>query len=238
MCDSEPVGDAVSLLERPIYTYSQVDRALQLSPGTAKRWLNGYRRRNIGYPPVLRPEPVQTPWVSWGEFVETRLFSGYRHVNEIPAQRLRNVVEVLRAEFDRYYPLAYAQPYLMAEGREVLYQAQLRADLPDEFAVVVRTGQLVLTPWVEQFVESAEFDPADNGAAVSLRADGDFPQIRWDPRRRGGEPTIAGRNIQVATIANLVRGGEQPADIAAWYDLTVEQVEQAVKFDATHPRIA
>lgn len=232
------MGNVVSLLERPIYTYAQVDRLLELSKGTARRWLNGYRRRDDRYQPFLRPAPTGSQWVTWGEFVETRLFAGYRRIDEIPAQRLRKVIDVLRREFDEIYPLAYARPYLKADGREILRSAQEAAGLPDSFAVVVRTGQLTLAPWVNEFVKSAHFSEDASGHAISLGADPAFPDVRWDPELRGGEPVIDGRNVRVATIAGMVRGGESVEDVAGWYELTEAQVRQAVGFDSTHARIA
>jgi uncharacterized protein (DUF433 family) len=232
------VGDAVPLLDRPVYTYPQVDRLLALTKGTSQRWLNGYKSKRVFYPPVLRAEPSETRWVTWGEFVETRLFAGYRDLDEIPTRQMRRVVEVLRQEFHQKYPLAHSQPYLQPEGRLVLWRAQQEAGLVDEFAVEVATGQTVLTPWVTGFVESADFDQQADGAALALRPDPDFPAIAVDPRFRGGEPVISGRSVRVTTIAGLVRGGEPVDEVSDWYDLDEDQVRQAVAYDRLHARIA
>lgn len=232
------MSNVVSLLDRPVYTYPQVDRLLGLSSGTAKRWLNGYRRRNVFYEPILREEPVEARWVTWGEFVETRLFAGYRFIDNIPSHRMRRVVEVLRGEFDRRYPLAYATPYLQSDGRRLLWQAQNLAELPDEFAIEVATGQYALTPWVAEFAESTTFDDSAVGEAVALVPDVDFPSIQLNPVLRGGEPIVDGRHVRVAAIAGLVRGGERIEDVAEWYDLDVAEVRQAVNYDRSHSRIA
>lgn len=42
-----------SLLERPVYTY-RGGRLRGLNPGTAKRWINGYRRNGREYEPIVR----------------------------------------------------------------------------------------------------------------------------------------------------------------------------------------
>ncbi|MGH3793032.1 MAG: hypothetical protein ACRDQ9_19980 [Pseudonocardiaceae bacterium] len=34
----------MSMLARPVYNYAEVDRLLRLTPGTAKRWIDGYER--------------------------------------------------------------------------------------------------------------------------------------------------------------------------------------------------
>ncbi len=63
----------VSLLGRRIYSLSDVDRLLVLPPGTARRWIDGYDRGGVHYPPVIRAERTRDEEVTWGEFVETRL---------------------------------------------------------------------------------------------------------------------------------------------------------------------
>jgi uncharacterized protein (DUF433 family) len=231
------MGDVVSLLDRPVYTYPQVDRVLRLTKGTTTRWLNGYRREGVSYAPILRTEPTTTRWVTWGEFVEARLFAGYRDVDRIPVPQLRRVVEVLRDRFDRTYPLANAAPYVRASGRRMLWKAQEEAGLPGMFGEEV-TGQLLLAPWVEQFVASAQFDEEHEGDVAAIRPDPDFPVVRLDPYLRGGEPVMDGHSVRVSTIAGLVRAGEHPADVAEWYDLAVDDVRQAVNYDRRHAHIA
>ena len=51
------MGDVVDQLSRPVYGLAQVDRILGLRGGTARRWIDGYRRGGKSYPPVVREEP-------------------------------------------------------------------------------------------------------------------------------------------------------------------------------------
>lgn len=46
----------VSLLDRPAYGLGQVDHILGLTSGTARRWIDGYRRGGRLYTPVVRVE--------------------------------------------------------------------------------------------------------------------------------------------------------------------------------------
>src|SRR6476659_5612145 len=108
---------AANLLERPIYGMAQVDRLLGLSPGTARRWIDGYTRGRKTYLPLVRPEATGEDIVTWGEFVETRFLSEYRDAG-VPMVRMRPAIERLREQFDSLYPLAYAQPYVA--GRELV----------------------------------------------------------------------------------------------------------------------
>jgi hypothetical protein len=56
----------VSLLDRRIYSLSDVDRLLVLPPGTARRWIDGYDRGGVHYPPVVRAERTRDEEVTWG----------------------------------------------------------------------------------------------------------------------------------------------------------------------------
>ncbi|MGH3928413.1 MAG: DUF433 domain-containing protein [Pseudonocardiaceae bacterium] len=128
------------------------------------------------------------------------------------------------------------------EGRTMVWRAQRFADLPEDLAVEVGTGQLVWTPVVERLVAAAEFsaDTTPDGRRMisELTADEDFPLIKLDVRRRGGQPVIQGRNVRASTIAELTTAGESPEDVAEWYDLTTEQIDQAVGYFRRHLRIA
>jgi hypothetical protein len=68
----------VSLLDRRVYALADVDRLLALPAGTARRWIDGYHRGDIHYPPVVRVERTRDEAVTWGEFVEARLLAEFR----------------------------------------------------------------------------------------------------------------------------------------------------------------
>ena len=236
------MGEPVSLLERPVYTFREVDRLLGLNHGTARRWIDGYTRNGRAYSPIVREEATGEKWVTWGEFTETRLLSEYRRLDDIRIKKLRVIVDFLRREFGRRYPLAYARPFLEVEGRELLMRAQRDAGAEEDLALVVGTGQLAIR--TQRFVDAAKFD-VDPGApsesakiAVKFQADPRYPDIAVDPEHRSGRPTVAGRSILVTTLADMVDAGDPVADVASWYDLTVDQVQQAVDFTATHNLVA
>lgn len=232
----------ISLLHQPVYTYPQVDRLLGLTSGTARRWINGYRHGRRTYKPIIRPEARNTTWVTWGEYVEARLLANWRDLDRLPIPKLRRLAEYLRRETGQEFPLATHSTLMRPEGRTMVWQAQQFADLPEDLAVEVGTGQIVWTPVVGRLVEAADFSPdttPDGRRMVSeLTADEDFPLIKLDVRRRGGQPVIQGRNVLASTIAELVAAGEPREDVADWYDLSAEQINQAVGYYRRHLRIA
>jgi hypothetical protein len=115
-----------------VYLYSEVDRLVGLRPGTARRWINGYRRGGRFYQPILRVASKETERVTWGEFVETRVLAEYRD-RDIPTSRLRSAVQELRDMFRVSYPLAYLRPYLAAERGDLAIErrASIRPTIQD-----------------------------------------------------------------------------------------------------------
>ncbi len=222
------MAEAVALLERPIYGLGQVDRLLGLSPGTARRWIDGYRRAGKDYPPVVRLEPTGDELVTWGEFVETRLLSEYRNAG-VPMIRMRPAIDRLREQFDARYPLAHSRPFLDTHGRELVLRAQEDVGLDRELLlVVVRNDQIVLSQPAQQFVQSAEFD--DTSQIVQrLRPVAAIPDVVIDPLRQFGEPVV--RSVRTEVIAEQVRAGETIDGIAKLYELDRRLVEAALRYE-------
>lgn len=219
-------ADIVNLLERRVYEMAQVDRLLALTPGTARRWIDGYERGGRGYPPVVRLERTGDEFVTWGEFVEARFLSEYRSAG-VPMVKMRPAVERLRERLDTRYPLALARPFVT--GRELVLEVQEAVGLHHRLQlVVVRNDQLVLTEPARHFYESADFAGGD-GQVERLRPVAGIAEVVIDPLRQFGEPVV--RSVPTEVIAEQVRAGEHLADIAEFYDLSSAQVEAAVRFE-------
>lgn len=217
------MGDVISLLDRDVYSMSQVDRLLDLSAGTAGRWIDGYSRRDRHYEPLVRAGATGSDVVTWGEFVEARLISEYRRQG-VSVFRMRPAIMALRELFQTPYPLAAAQPFMSTEGRELVLSVQEHTKLQPSLRLVVRTGQII-TPSIEvqRFQQAADYD----GDAVRR-----FRMARnvvIDPEYASGEPTISGRRLRVATIVEALTAGEQPEAVARMWDITPEAVHDAVR---------
>ncbi len=229
-----------SLLDRQIYLYSDVDRLVGLRPGTARRWINGYRRGGRIYEPILRLEASETEWVTWGEFVESRILAEYRDQN-VPTARLRAAVEGLREMFGLPYPLAHLRPYLAPAAKQLAIELQAVDPLDEPGRqMVIRTKQLLLDSPSRMIIDSAKLASDEQGEkyAAEIVPDLDFPGIVLNPDRFGGQPTFAERRIEVATIAGMIDAGDPPEELAADYGLSLSQVRDAVAYNAKHQLLA
>ena len=206
---------------------AQVDWILRLRSGTARRWIDGYTRRGRTYPPIVRLEPTGEELVTWGEFTEARLISEFRDVG-VPVQHLRPAIERLRDEFNRQYPLAHALPYVEAHGKELVLKVQRDVDLDRGLSlVVVRSGQLFLTPAASRFVDSVDFSGGE--VVQRMHPMPDLEHVWLDPLRQFGEPVV--RSVPTAVIAEQARAGDDPQTIGELYDLTSDEIWQAIRYE-------
>ena len=53
-----------------------------------------------------------------------------------------------------------------------------------------------------------------------------------DPEVQGGTPVVSGTRVPVAALIEAMAAGDSPSDVAAAYELTVEQVQDALRYAA------
>ena len=137
---------------------------------------------------------------------------------------MRPAIEALREWVGTDYPLVAAQPFLSAEGRELVLQVQQETNLRPSLRFVVPGGQTVLpTLEVLRFQQAADYDDA------IVRRFRIADNVVIDPEYSSGEPTIAGRRLRVATIAEAIAAGESRDDVAEMWDITPRAVDDAVR---------
>ena len=183
---------------------------------------------------------MTTAWVAWGEFLETRLMAHYRDVDEVPIQHIRRVVGRLRELTGEKHPLTKWSTFIKPSGRQLLFEVQDPASDTDAFRFAERLsdGQLALLPWVQEFVDAVVDSEMRDDTITAIRPDVVFPDIVCVAQRRGGRPTITGRNVLARTVAELVLAGERASDVAEWYSITSGRVEQARAYVQAHPAAA
>lgn len=225
----------LDLLNRPTYGFAEVDRLLTLQSGTARRWIDGYDRAGVHYPPVVRPERSGDDAVTWGEFVETRLLAEFRE-RGVTILHLRPAVERLREEFGDH-PLARARPFLEVSGRELVRRLQDEVgSLAIESLMVVRSGQTELSAVAARFTADVEYTSGDERVAAALVPARFGKVIRVDPLRQHGRPVV--RGVPTEVVAEQFRAGSPTEVIATDFELDLAVVEQAIRYEFTLTRVS
>jgi uncharacterized protein (DUF433 family) len=219
---------AISVLEREMFSEAEAARLLSVPQGTLHYWLDGGTRRDRSYPPVIRTEPRETRTVTWAEFVEAGLLREYRRELRVPMFELRAFIDRLRDQLGVAYPLAHARPFV-GEGRRLLREAQDEVGLDVDFCLVADVrGQLVLTPASDAFFSRVSWS---DGLATAWRpaSDPESP-VRIDPELRFGRPSI--RGISTETLWEHVDAGEDPAETAEAFGISLADVRWALAYES------
>ena len=220
--------------DRLRYSLSEAARYLQVHASTLRWWLEGGKRGERAYPPVLREEPTGTSELSWYEFLEASWLREYR--GHLSLRRLRPLIMSLREEFQVLHPLATFQPFVA--GRDLVYRLQTELDIPQGLWIVVGSGQLVLTAQAKAFFKRVHFHPPTGAAESFTLVNADAPVV-LNPNRAFGIPTI--RGVRAEILSELYEAGEPEdfiTEIYTDYGITTSDIRTAVNFERHYLRPA
>jgi uncharacterized protein (DUF433 family) len=215
-----------TVLDREVYTEASAARVLRVAQATLHYWLEGKTTPAKVYKPVIREEATGSHRVTWAEFVEAGLLRQYRRAHNVPMMELRAFIQSLRQRLGVPYPLAHARPFV--SGRQLVIEAQAETQLDPDFALVAEvSGQFVLTAAAQEFYERVTWD-AD--IATQWRPDErDGSPVVVDPEIRFGAPSVGG--ISTAILREQALAGEDEADLAETFGLTLRQVRWALSYE-------
>jgi len=215
-----------TVLEREMYTEAGAARLLRVAPATLHYWLEGRPRGTKTYKPVIRSEPTGSNRVTWAEFVEAGLLRQYRRAHNVPMVELRNFIESLRQGLGVPYPLAHARPFV--SGHKLVIEAQAKARLDVDFALVAQVGgQYILTPAAQAFYDRVSWE---GDVAARWRPDAnEHSPVGLDPAVRFGAVSVGGISTSILREQDLA--GEDEADLADTFGLTIAQVQWALAYE-------
>ncbi|MDN5917304.1 MAG: DUF433 domain-containing protein [Pseudonocardia sp.] len=216
-------------LERAVYGMSQAARLLGLRTDALRRWIDGYERAGTTYAPVIREEHTGADAVTWGQFVEAGYLREYR-AKQVTLQYLRPVIAILREELGVRYPLATLKPYTSGRSLALKVQKQVGLDPSLNIVVLGRDGTLQLTDPAEAFLQKVDFDDDGTRDARRIYPLGRSVPVVLDPDHGFGEPTLT-NGARTETIAELVTAGETREHVATVYDISLDDVDAAVRYE-------
>lgn len=227
------MGEA-STLDRPVMSAREAANQLGIPPTTLLHWLEGGRRRDTWYSPVLREKPTGSTDVTWGEIVEARYLRTYRG-QAVSMQQLRAFIGELRQGLGIPYPLAHSKPFV-GPSRRLVLEAQERAGLPEALWAVyeVTTGQLILAARASDFLDRVEFSHGTEGEVVRLYPAGRPSPVVMRPTVASGAATV--RGVRTEILAEQSKAGMHVEEIAPDFSLSVQEVQAALAYEWSRPR--
>ncbi|MEM9869187.1 MAG: DUF433 domain-containing protein [Bacteroidota bacterium] len=143
----------------------------------------------------------------------------------VPIKKLIEAHNILAKRFKHPYPLALktVMERVKSAGKRVFFEEN------DEIIISLDGTNQIASNFITHFYEKIDFV---DDLAEKLWPLGKDKDIVCDPNRQFGYPTISGTRIYPDTIYDLYKNGEKKSFIAESYELTILQVENAIKFCA------
>lgn len=227
LASGHDIAVSVEILDRLVYSEADAAEILQVPRSTLHWWLEGRSDNGRTYPPVIRPERTGSGSLTWGEFIEAALLRQYRRKLDVRLNEIRLFVRKLRDEEGIPYPLAHSKPWV-GNGPRLLLKVQEESGLRGDFWLVAKTtDQPVLTAPAASFISRIDWE---DDLAIGWRPhDDENSPVRCRPTHRFGHPAI--RGISTSAIFEHIEGGEDDEDVAAQFDLEVEDVGWARSYE-------
>ena len=221
-----PVNSAVLLPapERPAYTTAEAARWARTSRVTARRWLQGYEydtlrgRRRSG--PVAS-QAAGERYLSFYDLVEVAAIAAAKNAG-VTLPRIRAAITYAGERFSHGRPLLLET--FLTDGRDLfLYEA----GEPPLHVNASQAGQIAFDH-IAEVLRRLDYERA---RPVRWWPDGQSRSILVDPRVGFGQPIIYPSGVRTETVVDRFYAGEAMDGIADEFNLTREQIEDALRFE-------
>jgi uncharacterized protein (DUF433 family) len=210
-----------SAFSTKLYTAQAAAYVLGKRTGTVKRWAFGDKNR-AGIDARLRGDDT----MDFHDVIQLMAVAAIRHKHRISLDRIRELVEVARRDYNIEHPFAHRHKTRII-GRD------LALDIDGK--IIQMTGRYkhnhVFSELAEPYMDQIDFDPK-TGLAERYVAmtDGEY-RIEIDPRRYFGVPFVLPTIISVGAIIINVQAEGSAARAAQVLEIPLRAVQLAVKYN-------
>ena len=217
--------------DQPAYSVAEAARYLKVAPATLRSWFAGrpYQRvTGLAHSaPLIRPASNPPPTLSFWNLIEAHVLRSLRTDHGVRMDALRRAI-------------SYSQQSLKIE--RLLLSPQLRTDagklLLERYGELIElsaSGQIAMRRLLKEHLDRVEWDkwkfPVRLYPVTSSEMMAAGRPISIDPHIAFGRPVLAQRGVTTGVIVERIDAGEAPADLAADYDLSIGEIEEAVLYE-------
>ena len=205
-----------------IYTVPDLALILQLPKHRVRRWLTDFYDKRLGeaYGGGYSIGDGRDRITNFHTLIEFYVFYVLRE-QKMGVSKILEIHRHMSKELKTKYP--FASYKLLVNKKQVLYGVD-----EDTWVHADKSNQIIIHKIIEDFFQKLDFSEKD--IAERFWPMGKNHQIVVDPHHQFGQPVIQGTNINAATIFSMYESGEPLSTIGILYDLTEDQVNDAVAF--------
>lgn len=225
-----PAFDKTDTRHQPAYTVAEAARYLKLPQATLRTWVVGrdypVAEGQGRFKALIKPARGKPPLLSFYNLIEAHVLRALRTEHGVSIKALRDSI-------------TYAEKTLKVE--RLLLSEHLRTHgghvLLDHYGQLIElsaSGQIAIRKALEDHLARIEWDrwkfpvrlyPYPTPALEGSRT------IAIDANIAFGRPVMVSRGVSTHAIAERLDAGESVADLAADYDLTADEIEQAALYE-------
>lgn len=214
-------------LESGFYTLREASRLLRRNVNALSRWIREESKKE----PVVASdfERMGNLYViSFLDLMELRFVSYFRKAG-VSLQVLRAAAKILREESKQRHPFIIKGSKFFTDGHNIFLQAA--EELSDYKTINILKKQYEMFDIIKpSLLDGVCFDPDTNLPNKWHPDKRNYPNIFVSPYHAFGQPVVNGI-VPTAAIMRNFEAGDTTDRLADWFDLPVESVEEAIRFE-------
>ncbi|HLK60645.1 MAG TPA: DUF433 domain-containing protein [Chthonomonadaceae bacterium] len=222
-----------TLLGVGLYSLPEAARLLRMPSATLRTWVEGRsvpskEGRQVVLPVLHRPlQKVEGETVlTFQDLIELHFISLFRSEG-VSLQTIRAASERAAVLFRTDHPFAVQR--LRTDGKRIfaeLTPKDIEAVRYDKILDELALGQTVIDSLAKSFFRKLDYDAHEVRRWWPL---GRENRVVLDSERAFGKPIDAKSGVPTHALYRMVRGGESPERVAAWYGVELEAVQAAIE---------
>jgi len=222
-----------SLINIGIYTIPEAAGLTGLSESRIRRWLTGYTFKTSGTrkssPPVWSGQlaPIKgRRVVSFRDLIEMKFVDAFLRAR-VSWTVIRKVQELARKQFKYDHP--FSTNRFRSDGSHIVMTALNEENQESLFDVSTR--QQIFLQAAAPFREELEMD--DDDTVIRWWPLGRDQHIVLDPARNWGRPVVQRNGVHTSVVSHAVQNKFTKQHAAEWFELSTEEIDDALAFEST-----
>lgn len=217
--------------DQPAYTLAEAARYLKVAPATLRSWVVGrpYQtgRGPAHFKPLIRPASNPPPMLSFWNLIEAHVLRSLRTDHGVKMDALRRAI--VYAEQSLKVDRLLLRPELRTEAGKLLLERY------GQLIELSASGQVAMRRMFNEHLARVEWDqwqfPVKLYPAMTAEGLSRARPVAIIANLAFGRPVLASRGVTTASIAERIDAGESVDEVAVDYDLTSDEVEEAVLYE-------
>jgi uncharacterized protein (DUF433 family) len=206
-----------------IYTIPDISRLLKIERRKVTRYISEYWDERVGHKlfndTYSWTANKRNKAVNFYVLIELHTFFELQKLG-VKAKTILKARSSISKELGLEYPFASSE--LLTDGNRIWYQFE------EDIVNADGTLQTNFVNVINFFASKVDFQ--DTGLAGRFWPFGKEKSIVVDPHHQFGQPVIRGTNVNAEVIYSMYKSGEPPSALAVLYDLTQQEVTDAIDF--------